>query len=137
MAVSPTLVELVGRITLDGNGATAQVSVGSTTPFKHLCITTKPQQDPSSYTVTVITDGIQLTQNVHAGAKVIDVINYTDRIFPANQGTDTITELAGKEFTGLPIGVEIQNDQAGVAVFDVYATFEQADHCRFGVMEAE
>jgi hypothetical protein len=137
MAVSPTVAELVGRITLNGNGDTGQVSIGSTTPFKHLCITTKPQQDPSSYTVTVYTDAIQLTQNAHVGAKAIDVINYTDRIFPANQATDSIPELAGQEFTGLPIVVEIQNDQAGFAVFDVYATFEQADHCRFGVVAQE
>ena len=137
MAVSPTLVELAGRITLNGNGDTAQIHISSTTPFKYLCITTKPQQDPSSYTVTVTEDGIQLTQNAHVGAKAIDTINYTDRIFPANLATDSIPEFAGLEFTGLPIIVEIQNDQAGSAVFDVYATFEQADHCRFGVMNQE
>ena len=62
-------------------------------------------------------------------------MNYGDYIFPANEGIDTIAELAGRDFTGVSIVVEIENLNADTSVFDVYATYEQADHCRFGLRE--
>lgn len=113
-------------------GETGQcMPVLSNGAFKNLSIIVKPQQDPSLYTVTVYHDGeIAETHTYNTpGTRTVAEMQMENFIFPLNNGINTVRAFVGSRlFSGIPIVVAIENLDATIANYEIYACYEMYEN---------
>ncbi len=138
-------VQMVGTVTVGASGGADNtgtiIPARSCAPFKNLNISVVPLSKSASYYVYVYHDGeLVEAHNYTTVNKVICHMAYPNFIFPANIGTHAIPKFyadSEKDYYGVPIRLQIVNYRAESAVFYIYSTFEEFDHCRFASIQQE
>ena len=114
---------------------TGTLQFGTDQIFKDLCITVRPVEASSPYTVTVYHDGEEAETHTYADPadRIIAEMNYPDYVFPANVGTGSPPRYNAFGYvpTGLPITVTISNLAGANKTFEVYATFTVYEVSKF------
>ena len=131
----PTGVQGVTTVTV-GASATASVAPAlSNAPFKNLAIIIVPQNSDVNYTVDVYLNGQLSESHTYPIENNVIAHMYYPTMFPANVGTNAIPKYFAdgkKDFTGLPVTVQLENLDSATRVFQIYFVFEEfGDNSRF------
>ena len=130
---TPQAFQGAGTVTVGASGGADAIGyiqpARSNEAFRDLTITIVPLEDPSPYTVEVYHDGelVETHTFPDASDRVVCHLSFPNKIFPANEGTRTISKYFQsdrKNFYGVPIRIMLQNLMGSPASFLVYATAE-------------